>query len=155
MGDLTEWGSRRKALSYPKCCNIVCQFLISFSFCHIFIRVLYELKFNWYKLISGIDILPIYALVVHIVSIFTAIGRSEGSSRDAFTLAIQFLSFSCSFWQTFCQMIGWCSPLWEILDLPLIALVYQVRTSYTWHFSVRSSHKVKEQITKREKTMYL
>ena len=41
--------------------------------------------------------------------------------------SVQFLSFSCSFRQNFCQIIGicprrrgWRLPIWEILDSPLI-----------------------------------
>ena len=34
----------------------------------------------------------------------------EGSARDARPLLVQILSFSCSFQQKFCKIIGWCTP---------------------------------------------
>ena len=49
----------------------------------------------------------------------------RGGTRDT-PPSVQILSFSCSFWQKCCQIIGWYTPvsgwrlLWEILDPPLI-----------------------------------
>ena len=62
-------------------------------------------------------------------------GRSKGDARDACPLWVQFLSFSCSFRETFGQMIGWRShlrvgaPAGKILDPPLNMTMYCIAKS--------------------------
>ena len=58
-----------------------------------------------------------------IVYLVVYIGGSKGEGAWTQASPVQYLSFSCSFWQNSCQIIGFCpkfrSWLWEILDPPL------------------------------------
>ena len=81
----------------------------------------------------------------------------RGGAIDARLLSVQFLSFSCSFKQTFCQIIGWLHhlwgqcPFWKILDPPLQPIFC--------YPPLRKSNKTETNLVRREsrtgKLMYI
>ena len=81
------------------------------------------------SLTDSMFLYPSSELLNPVVDWFSLADPSEGAG-DAHPLLIQFRSFSCSFRQKSCQIIGFCTkfrgwrlPIWEILDPPLILII--------------------------------